>query len=74
MEIALLLLVLILALGPGRAAAMAGKLFGIARKVDETKRNLLDPTSLLRRVATGEKGERKEEAAKSEGRNHGSRS
>ncbi len=53
MEIALLLLVLVLVLGPGRAAALAGKLFGMARKVDETKRSLTNPTGLLQRIALG---------------------
>lgn len=65
LEIALLLLVLIVALGPGRAAGLAGKLFGVVKKVDETKRNLMDPTSLLKRVATGSTGEQDKDGEKS---------
>lgn len=53
MEIGILVLILVLVLGPGRAGAMAGKIFGTVKKVDEAKRNMLSPSGLLERFIGG---------------------
>ncbi|ORJ62477.1 Sec-independent protein translocase subunit TatA/TatB [Geothermobacter hydrogeniphilus] len=55
MEIGILVLILVLVFGPGRAGAMAGKIFGTVKKVDEAKRSVLSPTGLLERFLGGQK-------------------
>jgi len=60
MEIAILALILVLIFGPGRAGALAGKIFGTVKKVDDAKRSLLSPTGLMERFIGGEKKDKDE--------------
>lgn len=55
MEIGILLVILVLILGPGRAGSLAGRIFGTVRKVDDAKRGLTNPMNWLSRLTGANK-------------------
>lgn len=55
MEIGILIVILVLILGPGRAGSLAGRIFGTVRKVDDAKRGLTNPMTWLTRLTGTDK-------------------